>query len=584
MHRQRGQILIIAIVFTAILLTLSSALVGYTTLHWRGERQTLTQGQALELAEAGIDKAIYQLNQNPSYAGETATALGPGEFSVALSSKDANTKTITSTGYVPNSADPIETKIVKVDVSINTDTIAFNFGVQVGAGGLEMDNGSQVIGNIYSDGNITGGGTITGDAVVAGGTAPTPDQQWTTQNADFNLGDTNAHKDLAQSFVPSANIKLNKISVYLKKTGNPSDLNVMIMSDNAGKPSKTTVTTGAIAASTITGSYSFIDAGFASSPNLNAGQTYWIVLDAATISASNYFAWGLDSNSGYANGAGMYSSNWNAGSPVWNSAGGDFDFKVFAGGTDTYIDGVTVNGTAKAHSLTSCVIGGDAYFDTTNTCTTGGTLFANQADQPPQPMPISDAQIADWEAAATAGGTITGDQTITGSTTMGPKKIVGNLVINNGATLNMTGPIWVVGNITTQNNSTVTIDSSLGNSGTILIADNPGNLAGSGQIVVSNNSNVTGNGNSGSYLLVLSTHTGDNAIDISNNSAGAIYYTNEGTIDANNNASAKQLTGYSIKLNNNVTITYTNGLSNSNFSSGPGGSWAFVSGSYVIVK
>ncbi len=413
---QRGVILLLSVVILAILLTMSSAIVGYTALQVHAEHQSIDQGQALALAEAGVDKAISQLNTNSNYAGETSTALGNGQFSVSITT-NGNTKQITATGYVPSSANPIATKIVKASVSINTTAIAFNFGVQVGAGGITMNNGSSISGNIYSNGSISGRGTISGSATVAGANS---------------------------------------------------------------------------------------------------------------------------------------------------------------------ISGVSIGGTAKADSMDNCTITGDAYYASQNSCTVGGIQHSGSADPAVQPMPVSSAQLTSWESTATAGGVSNGNMTINGSTTLGPKKITGNLSVS--GTLNMTGPIWVVGNITFSNGASLTTDASLGNSSTVLIADNPGNLATSGIVTISNNVTFSGNGNPDSYPMVISTNSGAAAIDLSNNANGAVFYAANGTINLSNNVNATQLTGYSINLSNNATITYSTGLANADFSSGPGGSWQFQSGSYFISK
>ena len=74
--------------------------------------------------------------------------------------------------------------------------------------------------------------------------------------------------------------------------------------------------------------------------------------------------------------------------------------------------------------------------------------------------------------------------------------------------------------------------------------------------------------------MFLSTYNGsDTAISLHNNSDGAIFYASDGTIKVSQTASAKQLTGYAIELENNATITYESGLQMVNFSSGPSAGW-----------
>ena len=587
LKKQSGYLIIFAVVFLAILLTLSISLLGYTTLNIKGTRQSYSNDQALYLADAGLEQAIYQLNQNSGYSGETNTPLDNGKFSTnVVSSGLGNSVTITSTGIVPNTVNGQVSKTVSASASINSTTISFNFGVQVGAGGITMNNGSQINGNIFSNGNISGsnGSTITGDATVAAGTALAADQQWTTQNTDFLFGNINARHDVAQSFVPSVTDRLNKVSVYLKKVSTPGNLTVRILTDNSGKPSKTVLDSSTILATAVTNNYGFIDASFSNAPNLIASTTYWLEISVASVNASKYYIWGLDNASGYTSGAGAYSDNWNATTPSWTGAGGDFDFKAYMGGIATSLSGsVTVQGNARATSMSGCSIVGDAYYQTTNTCSVGGTNHSGTVAPGPADMPISDAQIADWEDVASGGNTVVGPHTVSGTETMGPTVVNGDLILNNNVTLVLTGPVWVKGNISLSNNATVKIDPSLGHNGTVLLADNPNDELGSGQITISNNASVIGNGYSGSYPLLLTTNTGASAMSIGNNSSAAIFYASLGNIHLSNNAGGYQITGYSITMDNNATVTYQNGLQSSTFSNGPGGSWQFTPGTYVIL-
>ncbi|MDO8487085.1 MAG: hypothetical protein Q7S45_02235 [Candidatus Curtissbacteria bacterium] len=163
-----GQILVITVIFLAVILILSTSLFTSVTAFLKFGSNSIMREQAVHLAEAGIDKTLWQLNQTAgTYTGETNTPVGTtGTFTVAVTDKSPGIKTITATGFVPNAAAPKEKQIIKVDTSISSETISFRYAVQVGAGGVNMENSSQINGNVYSNGNITGSGTskITGDA------------------------------------------------------------------------------------------------------------------------------------------------------------------------------------------------------------------------------------------------------------------------------------------------------------------------------------------------------------------------------------------------------------------------------------
>lgn len=175
---KHGQILAVSVIFMSIILILTSNLFNRTADFLRFGSGTIIREQANSLAEAGIDRALWQLNKTAgSYTGETNTALSTvGTFSTTVTNKSANIKTITATGYVPSSSNPRGTRTIKVDVSITSTIIAFNYAVQVGIGGITMNNSSKINGSVYSNANISGTGpsSITGDAFAVGTVSSPP--------------------------------------------------------------------------------------------------------------------------------------------------------------------------------------------------------------------------------------------------------------------------------------------------------------------------------------------------------------------------------------------------------------------------
>jgi cytoskeletal protein CcmA (bactofilin family) len=416
----QGYVLVLALVFLGIFSATATAYMSSITSSLQSTRLAIENAQALSLAEAGIDKAIYELNQNVNYTGETNKPLGPGVYTISVSNVNANTKRLTATGYVMNSSNPLATKTVTALANIDPTTVSFRFSVQVGAGGVNMSNNATVRGNLSTDGSVTstGNGVITGDIIAAG--------------------------------------------------------------------------------------------------------------------------------------------------------------------TTTSISGVTVQGNATASSLSNCIIRGSAYYQTISSCTVTGTKYPGSPIPQTQSMPISDEQIAEWEALAAEGGVIAGPYTINGYQTLGPKKIDGNLTVN--GTLVLSGVVWVKGNITFGNYATLAVSPITGNAGAILIADVPGSEALKGVVSLSNNFDAYGNGRPGSYPMILTTNSSSNALTLSNRSDGAILYASRGTINVNNNAEANQITAYRLVLTNNAEVEYRSGLQNQNFFNGPGGSWTITPRTYSIVR
>jgi hypothetical protein len=168
--RSDGQVMLLAIIMSAILLTLISGLVGYWMSQVGHHRQAIGRAQALSIAEAGVEMALWKLNNQPGYTGETGTAYASGTYNVTITNLGSTSKLIKADAYIPNATSPKAKRSVQVTTTIGTTNIGFNYGLHVGNGGLEMTNSSTVIGNVYSNGNIVGidSARIQGTAIAAG--------------------------------------------------------------------------------------------------------------------------------------------------------------------------------------------------------------------------------------------------------------------------------------------------------------------------------------------------------------------------------------------------------------------------------
>jgi Tfp pilus assembly protein PilX len=172
MKNQKGQIIIIVLVFMGIVTTLGIALVGYASIEIRSHRQAVGRVQGLSIAEAGIEAAIWKLNNQSGYSGETGTAFQNGEYDVSITDLSGSQKLVRAVAYVPNSTNPRAKRVVQAIAVTGTTNVGFNYGVQVGLGGFDMSNNSKIIGNIYSGGNILGSNsaTVEGTAIASGPT------------------------------------------------------------------------------------------------------------------------------------------------------------------------------------------------------------------------------------------------------------------------------------------------------------------------------------------------------------------------------------------------------------------------------
>lgn len=555
--------LLATLIVLAVVLIIIATLSLTTLIEQKITRNFTKSAQAFFAAEAGIEDSLYRIIKGKNYQATNSLTVGSGTTNINISGSSSQ-KTIKAEGERENRFRSVEVKL-----AIDTDAVSFYYGVQVGEGGLIMENNSQVIGSVYSNGSIQGGAgaTITGDAFVASA-AGLIDQQSANVDSDFIFGRQGDEIDAAQSFTPSVSDKLTKVSLYLKKFGNPGDKTVRILTDNGGKPSKNLVSAGAsgtLKASQISqASYGWIDVVMNTPPNLSAGTKYWIVVDTSADS-NNYFFWGKDSTDSYGAGTGKYSPNWNAGNPNWYGAGGDLAFKAWLGGAVNSLSSIAIGNNAHANTIKDCSVTGDAYYQTIINTAVGGTQFPGSPDPVMESMPVSESNIADWKAGAESGGVMVGDYVLTNFATgsLGPKKIIGDMLIDNGAELAITGTIYVTGNITVSNNAIIRLSTNYGDTSGVVISD--------GFVSASNNVTFFIN-QAGAYIMFLSTKTG-NAMDINNNANTVIFYASAGNISVANNAQLKEVTAYQITLANNAQINYETGLASAKFSAGAGAGW-----------
>lgn len=569
---QPGHTLVLILTVLGVMLLLAMA--GLTLVETGNAvvHRSYESKQALNLAEAGIDRAIQQLNTDPNYGGEANVPLGNGVFTIKITGSNS-LRTIDSTGFLPNSASPRVKQRLEVDVALHADRAQFFYGIQVDNGGMIMGNNATLTGNIYSNGNIIAnpGSKITGSAVVAGGISDDPQVAWITDNGGQIFANASSSRNITQSFTATASDRISQVSVLIAKVGTPNNLTLHLVADNNGLPATTDLASTTVAATDIGTTASWVNASFATTVNLVSGTKYWLILDYNTNNANNYFVWRKDTTDGYANNSGYYTNSWNT-NPTWTAINADLDFKVWIGGTLTKIDGATIgdatSGTAQANSFVNTTVRGSP-------CVNANCTIANPVHKD---LPISDNAFTQWRNAAAAGGTQVGDYILNGvSNSLGPKKIQGNLTVENNATLTITGTLWVTGNIIFSNNCTIRLDNAYGtNSGTIIT---------DGTVSVDNNCALQG-ASQNSYVLIASTKNDPTGtgMTINNNSLGVIYYTQKSRISFGNNALAREVTAYGLDLANGAQVVYDTGLADISFTSGPGAGWLITPGTYRQLK
>ncbi len=558
---QKGNALIIVmLLFVVISLSISMGLVAPTISVVRSVKDGLESKRSYAIAESSVEDVFYRIRTAKQVSSTETLTSGDQQATTVVTDVAGGKKQINTVG---DSNDRNRT----INVLIQQGSGAsFVYGMQSGQGGITMANGSRVEGSIYSNGPITGSGLIEGSATSANSAALFADQEHGsgTPATNLNFGSTNNTQDIAQSFVLNVTEPINKIQLYIRKVSTPSNLTVRLVSDNNGTPSGTTIASGTLSASTVTTNYAWLDVTFSSTPQLMAGTTYWFVVDGST-NATRYYTIGAATS--YASGSartGQFGGTWNNTTP----SGLDVFFKIYLGGITGIIDGVSVGsagvGNAYANTVTGATVVGTIYCQ--NGSGNNKACDTSLADPVGVSMPVSDGNINDWKDAASAGGTTVGDFILDDSaSTIGPRKIEGNMTITNNAVLTIGGTIWVTGNLIVDNNADVSLASWYQEGSGVVVVD--------GTVTIGNNTTFAASGTTGSYIMILSTSSSTSAITLSNNAGAVLLYAANGTVNVSNNAGAASINGYKINLNNNAVISYETGLSNANFVNGPQGSW-----------
>ena len=544
--------------------------------------------QGYFLSEAGAEDVLYRLKNATysQYIGSTESITLGGysattTFSGSVNGLNGMTMTTLSndSGYQKK----VETKLK------SGDGASFTYGVQVGTGGIILKSGT-ITGNVYSGGDIVAQqetAKITGSAVVYNGITvedQSNDQPTSSPNS-ITFGNAAATQDFAQSFQVSTTTALTEVSLYLKKTGSPSSVTVKIVKNSGGSPSANSgdvVSSASLNSSLVTTSFDWVDIALSPNPSLVVGNTYWIVIDGSTGSASNDYTIGANLDTNYALGTGKTGSLGGS----WSNTGYDAYFRLYLGGgfgTISGIDqydpiyvGTTGSDMAWAHNA--------RYVNSTGPIRCQNDTLNNKAcdssydDPSPVGWPISNGNITDWESDAISGGVINGNETLSGGTTLslGPTEIKGNLYVTGGSTLNMTGTLYVTGTVTIDGGSKIQLASSYGTNSGVIIAN--------GVVSISGGGHANGSGQTGSYLMILttsncmggSTCSGSYAVSVSGGSGAVILNAQNGAMDLTGGVSINEATANQLIIEGGSNVTYQTGLASPTFSSGPSGGYSIT--------
>lgn len=221
--------------------------------------------------------------------------------------------------------------------------------------------------------------------------------------------------------------------------------------------------------------------------------------------------------------------------------------------------------------LSNSVINGDAI--AVGSISSPDPQVSGTKTESADPIPLPNIDIDYWKAQANINSDpIQGDVSYgSGSSTLGPRKIEGNLSLSGQAILTVTGALHITGNFSMDSNTQLHIDESFGSQSLIIVVD--------GTVLLSSNSAIFTTASSPKgYLVVISLDSSASAIEINSNSPiGGVAYAMNGWLTIDSNGEITAVVGKGVYLNSNAELNYDLGLADIRFSGGPSGGWGINS-------
>jgi len=159
-----GQAILTAVVFfmfMSMIVVSGAYTVSYKES--KSSRDFGTSKKSFFLAESGLEDLSYRIIKGKNYDIAEVLSLD-GFFATTTVAGISGAKEITATGTVSKMIRKSKIKLA------NNNGVSFHYGVQVGDGGIVMENSSLVQGNVFSNGAIVGQNSnlVKGDIISAG--------------------------------------------------------------------------------------------------------------------------------------------------------------------------------------------------------------------------------------------------------------------------------------------------------------------------------------------------------------------------------------------------------------------------------
>ncbi len=149
-YREKGfAAFFVTILVMIVVFATATSIFILTYMEQKITRNIIKSTQAYYTTEAGVEDILLRLTEDMNWSTPYTLKLNGGEATLEISDIIGGARTIISEGNISE-----RIRRIKIVYEISSDKTSFYYGAQVGEGGLLMDDGSVVDGNIFSNGNI----------------------------------------------------------------------------------------------------------------------------------------------------------------------------------------------------------------------------------------------------------------------------------------------------------------------------------------------------------------------------------------------------------------------------------------------
>lgn len=150
----------------SVMLLIAGSIIFLTSIYARTSRGEVNSTQSYYMAEAGVEDALLRLmDEGKQFYSPYAISVGSDGSRASTTvtmTEQGDKRIIESRGNAEQNIKVVETTITEESTQAN-----FHYGVQVGQGGISIENNSDIQGSVFSNGDVEGKGRVTGDVFAA---------------------------------------------------------------------------------------------------------------------------------------------------------------------------------------------------------------------------------------------------------------------------------------------------------------------------------------------------------------------------------------------------------------------------------